>query len=157
MNDAGERIARIVMNDVKKLIIEELPGRTNDVLTEYIHEIVDDKVARHIDEKLTGIFEGISRKYCIPLDRLLREAPELDKTVLCKGTFKNGTRRCGFKAMGDGYCRFHTTQGMLIERRTLPQSVNLHTHGTERVFVRGCPGCEPSNQLIDMRAHVKNE
>lgn len=125
----------ILHDKIAELIDEELNERTNVLLNEYAVKI--------------------SKKHAIPLDLLLRDIPETVGVTLCKGTKSNG-ERCMFKGTCDGYCRHHVTQGQKIKHRTLSSS-NIHTHGPERMYVKGCPGCENSKELIDLGSIISNE
>lgn len=113
---------------VVKLMDEELEDRINIVVNEYA--------------------EKISKKHGIPLEQLLKDIPESYTITTCKGTKHNG-QRCTYKASDDGYCRYHTMQGQRVCQRTFSSS-NLHNHGSEKMFVKGCPGCESLNELIDL-------
>lgn len=147
-----DKITRIVADSIRK----HLPQLIEEAVNECIYEVVDDEVSRYTDEKLSGTLENISKVHGIPLDLLLRDLPECDKRGICKGV--RGSKRCIFKGIHDGYCKFHRAQGERIKRRDLP-SVNIHTHGTDKMFVRGCPGCEcsESKQLIDLGTLFCNE
>lgn len=122
-------IVRMSLYDkVTKLMDEELEDRVNEVVNEYA--------------------EKISKKHGIPLEQLLKDIPESYTSTTCKGTKNNG-QRCGFKAFENGYCKHHTVQGQRVCQRTFSSS-SLHNHGPEKMFVKGCPGCESSNELIDL-------
>ena len=117
-------------------------------LTERITKLVDDELEDRVSLIINVYAMKISKKYGISLDLLLRDIPESYTSMTCKGTKSNG-QRCGFKAGDDGYCRHHICQGKRITVRSISSS-ELHTHGPEQMFVRGCPGCESSNELIDL-------
>ena len=110
------------------LFEEELHDRVNSIITEYA--------------------ETISKKHGIPLEQVLKYIPENYTSNICRGTKSNG-HRCTFRASRDGYCRHHETQAERLTKRSFSTS-NLHNHGPEQMFVRGCPGCESSNGLIDL-------
>lgn len=116
-------------DNVVKLMDTELEDRINVVMNEYA--------------------EKISKKHGIPLELLLKDIPESYTVTMCKGT-KNDGRRCGFKAVQNGYCRHHIAQGERICQRSFSSTGSIHNHGPEMMFVRGCPGCEASNGLIDL-------
>jgi hypothetical protein len=113
---------------ITKLVDEELEDRVNSILNDYA--------------------EKISKKHAIPLELLLKDIPEGYTSTICKGTKSDG-HRCTFKAIYGGYCRHHKAQGERLCQRTISNS-SLHNHGPEQMFVRGCPGCESSNGLIDL-------
>jgi hypothetical protein len=146
-----DKISKIVADSVKKLVIEELPGRIEDAINEHMYEMVEDEVSRYTEYKLSMTLENVSKTHGIPLDLLLRDVAETNKSGGCKGTKTTieGTKRCSFRAVHDGYCRYHKAQGERIKRRHLP-SKNLHTHGPEQMNVSGCPGCENSNSYLDL-------
>jgi len=150
-----DRITKLVIDNVKKLISDKLPELIEDAVNDCIYDIVDDEVNRVMDEKMNTSLEHISKVHGVPLDLLLRDLPDTDK---CKGikTTPEGKRRCIFKAVQDGYCKYHKSQGERIKKRSLP-SINLHNHGSDRMFVRGCPGCEGSKELIDLCSFIGNE
>lgn len=120
-----------------------------------LFDMFEEEVNERVSTLLGEYAETISRKHAVPLDILLRDLPVVAKVSLCKGTKSNG-QRCLFRASDSGYCRHHTTQGNKIKMRSLSSS-NLHTHGPEKMYVRGCPGCENSKQLIDLGHVLGNE
>ncbi len=113
---------------ITKIVEEELEDRVNAILNEYAVKI--------------------SKKHAIPLEHLLKDIPSSFVSTICKGTKSNG-QRCNFRALFNGYCRHHKTQGERICPRVMSSS-NLHNHGPEQMFVKGCPGCESSKELIDL-------
>lgn len=113
---------------ITKLVDEELEDRVNSILNEYA--------------------ETISKVHGIPLDQVLKYIPTTYTSTVCKGTKSNG-HRCTFKSTENGYCRHHKTQGERLRHRVMSNS-SLHNHGPEQMFVRGCPGCESSKELIDL-------
>lgn len=151
-----DKITKIVSDNIKKLVSEHLPQLIEEAVNECIYEVVDDEVSKYTDEKVSSTLENISKVHGIPLDLLLRDMPTSDKIGICKGV--RGSKRCIFKGTHDGYCKFHKAQGERIKKRELP-SVNLHTHGTDKMFVKGCPGCEcsGSKELIDLGSLFINE
>lgn len=124
-----------------------------------LHNKIIDLIEQEVNERVSTLLgeyaETISKKHAVPLDILLRDLPAIANVSLCKGTKSNG-QRCLFKASDTGYCRHHTTQGKKLEVRTLSSS-NLHNHGPEKMYVKGCPGCENSKQLIDLGSVFSNE
>jgi hypothetical protein len=125
------------------------------MLHDKIAELIEQEVSERVSTLLGEYAETISRKHAIPLNILLRDLPSVANVSLCKGIKSNG-QRCVFKGSGDGYCRHHKSQGDKIRVRSLSSS-NLHTHGPEKMFVRGCPGCENSKGLIDLGYVLNNE
>ncbi len=120
-----------------------------------IVELVEQEVNERVSTLLGEYAENISRKHAISLDILLRDLPSIANVSLCKGTKSNG-QRCLFKANESGYCKHHTIQGEKLRHRSLSSS-NLHTHGPEKMYVPGCPGCENSKGLIDLGSVLSNE
>ena len=120
---------------ITKLVEEELDDRVNSIITEYA--------------------EKISKKHAIPLALLLKDIPENYTSTICRGTKSNGDR-CTFRSIYNGYCRHHKTQGEKICQRSLSTS-SLHNHGPSSMFVKGCPGCQSSNGLIDLVPIITNE
>jgi|TARA_B110000238_G_scaffold135697_1_gene146104 hypothetical protein len=118
------------------------------LLTERITKLVDDELEDRVSLIINDYAMKISKKYGISLDLLLRDIPESYTSMTCKGTKSNG-QRCGFKAGSNGYCRHHKVQGERICQRIFATTSN-HNHGPETMFVKGCPGCESSNELIDL-------
>lgn len=151
-----DKITKIVSDNIKKLVSEQLPQLIEEAVNECIYEVVDDEVSKYTNDKVSSTLENISKVHGIPLDLLLRDIPTSDKIGICKGV--RGSKRCIFKGTHDGYCKFHKAQGERIKKRELP-SVNLHTHGTDKMFVKGCPGCEcsGSKELIDLGSLFNNE
>lgn len=121
-------------------------------LNEKITKLVDDELEDRVNAILNEYAEKISKKHGIPLELLLKELPETFTSTTCKGT-KAGGHRCTFRAVYNGYCRHHKTQGERICQRSFSSS-NLHNHGPEQMFVHGCPGCESSKELIDLNTIV---
>lgn len=155
---ARDKIVKIVTENVKKLVSENLPGLIHEAINECIYEEIDDEISRYNEERMTATLENISKTHGISLNLLLRDMPKNEKRGgLCRGV-KEGNLRCSFKATCDGYCKFHKGQGDRIKKRELP-STNLHTHGADKMFVKGCPGCESSNskELIDLNSILFNE
>tara|TARA_B110000285_G_scaffold149264_1_gene166603 strand:+ start:3741 stop:4121 length:381 start_codon:yes stop_codon:yes gene_type:complete len=118
-------------------------------------ELFEKEVSERVSTLLGEYAETISKKHAVPLDMLLRDLPVVSAISLCKGTKSNG-QRCLFRANDGGYCRHHVIQGNNIKLRSLSSS-NLHTHGPEKMYVRGCPGCENSKELIDLGSILSNE
>lgn len=133
----------------------------NQVLVDHIgsyglNELVAEFVEEEVQTKLTQTLENISKKHQIPLDILLHDIPRLSDEHRCRGhkTKRDGsTVRCGFKAVHNGYCKFHENQGSEIESRRLGDTVNGHSHGPELMNVPGCPACERGRKgLIELSA-----
>lgn len=117
------------LDKISKLLDEEVEDRTNAAMSEYAMTI--------------------SKKHGIALDLLLKDIPSTYTSTICKGTKGKGGQRCTFKAVSNGYCRHHMAQGDRICQRSF-SSASVHNHGPEQMFVRGCPGCESSKELIDL-------
>ena len=117
-------------------------------LTERITKLVDDELEARVSVIINEYAIVISKKYGISLDLLLRDIPDSYTSTTCKGTKSNG-HRCGFRAAENGYCKHHAAQGERINHRSFSSS-SLHNHGPDQMFVKGCPGCESSKELIDL-------
>jgi hypothetical protein len=117
-------------------------------LHEKITQIFDDELEDRVNTILNEYALTISKKHAIPLELLLKDIPTSFVTTTCKGTKSDGNR-CTFRSLYNGYCRHHKSQGERICQRTFSSS-SLHNHGPEQMFVRGCPGCETSKELIDL-------
>ena len=117
-------------------------------LHEKITQMVDEELEERVNAILNEYALTISKKHAIPLDLLLKDIPTSFVSTTCKGTKSNGVR-CTYRATCNGYCRHHKAQGERICQRSLSSS-NLHNHGPEHMFVRGCPGCASSKELIDL-------
>jgi hypothetical protein len=118
-------------------------------------ELFEEEVNERVSTLLGEYAETISKKHAVPLDILLRDIPVVANVSLCKGMKTNG-HRCLFRASDSGYCRHHAVQGSKIKMRSLSSS-NLHTHGPEKMYVTGCPGCDNSKGLIDLGSILSNE
>lgn len=154
-----EKITKLVIDNVKKLVSENLPQLIEDSINECIYELVESEMGVQENEKITVVLDHISKNHGIPLDLLLRDIPTLSNNTMCRGVKKNKdglNTRCTFKAVNDGYCKYHTNQGEKIKKRFLPNQ-NLHTHGPEKMFVKDCPACIASKGLIDLRGMIYNE
>jgi hypothetical protein len=117
-------------------------------LHEKIAQIVDEELEERVNAILNEYALTISKKHAIPLELLLKDIPGSFVSTTCKGTKSDG-HRCTYKANYNGYCLKHKSQGERICHRTMSSS-NLHNHGPEHMFVRGCPGCTSSKELIDL-------
>ena len=122
-------------------------------LHEKITQIVDEELEERVNAILNEYALKISKKHAIPLELLLKDIPTSFVTTTCKGTKSDG-HRCAFKAIHNGYCRKHKSQGERICQRVMSSS-NLHNHGPEQMFVKGCPGCESSKELIDLNTIIQ--
>ena len=117
-------------------------------LSQKIIQLVDEELEDRVNTILNEYAETISKKHAIPLDLLLKDIPTTFVSTVCKGTKSDG-HRCTFRSVDGGYCRHHKSQGDRISQRSFSSS-SLHNHGPEQMFVRGCPGCHSSNELIDL-------
>lgn len=126
-------IVRMSLYDkITKLVDEELEERVNTIINEYA--------------------VTISKKHAISLELLLKDIPESFTTSTCKGTKSSG-QRCIYKSVENGYCRKHKVQGDRICQRIYSSS-SIHNHGPGQMFVKGCPGCETSKELIDLNTII---
>tara|TARA_R110001606_G_scaffold366441_2_gene521625 strand:+ start:3842 stop:4267 length:426 start_codon:yes stop_codon:yes gene_type:complete len=141
------------MNDINARV-KKLVHRLENDLNELICESVEDGISSYHDEKLNQTLENISKKHQISLELLLRDIPKIEGVDRCRG-IKPGGVRCSFKAGENGYCKFHQRQSEKVQPRCLP-SLQLHNHGSEKMFVRGCPGCEQKG-LIELGRLFSND
>ena len=118
-------------------------------LYDNVVKLMDEALEERINVVVNEYAEKISKKHGIPLEQLLKDIPESYTITTCKGTKNNG-QRCGFKAFENGYCGHHASQGHRVCQRVFSSTGSIHNHGPEIMFVRGCPGCEASNGLIDL-------
>lgn len=118
-------------------------------LNERITKLLDEELEHRVNAILNEYALIISKKHAISLELLLKDMPVAYTSTICKGTKSDG-HRCAFKSMNNGYCRKHKEQGERLCQRSISSS-NLHNHGPEQMYVRGCPGCESANNgLIDL-------
>jgi len=118
---------------VTALLDEEIEERTNQIINEYAI--------------------NISKKHGISLQLLLKDIPETCTGSMCKGIKGNG-QRCAFKSVSDGFCRYHITQKSKMTQRIF-SCESIHNHGPEHMFVKGCPGCDATNNgLIDLNTII---
>jgi|TARA_B110000444_G_scaffold261421_1_gene313371 hypothetical protein len=122
-----------------------------DKIIELFEEEVNQRIVSIMNEYVTII----SKKHGISLDLLLKDIPEIFSGTICKGT-KNDGRRCTFRGTNNGYCRHHAAQYNRLEHVHITRNVT-HTHGPEKMFVDGCPGCSISKELIDLNTMIGNE
>lgn len=154
MNDLKTKVTKIVIEKSREILLEQLPNQLEDDLNELICEFIQDGIGSHYNEQLNHTLENISRKHQIPLELLLRDIPQNDGGDRCRG-IKRGEVRCSFKAGENGYCKFHQQQAINVTSRC-PPSLQLHNHGSEKMFVRGCPGCEQKG-LIELSRLFSND
>jgi hypothetical protein len=118
-------------------------------------ELIDEDLNQRLNLIMNDYVTIISKKHGIPMELLLRDVPTTSSISLCRGIKSNG-QRCTRKGANNGYCGHHAHQGERIKQRLLPSS-NIHTHGPEKMFVKGCPGCQSPNELIDLNSILNNE
>jgi hypothetical protein len=124
-------------------------------LYDKITEMVEEEVNKRLVSMMNEYVDVISKKHCISAELLLKDIPGSFTGTICKG-IKHDGRRCIYKGVYDGYCRFHMKHPNPGENRVIPRT-NAHTHGPDQMFVHGCPGCEISKELIDLRTMFGNE
>ena len=117
-------------------------------LYEKVTRLVEEELEHRLNCILNDYAETLSKKHGIALDILLKDLPDTYTSTTCKGAKANG-QRCTFKGIHNGYCSRHAAQGARICHR-VSSSASLHNHGPEKMFVRGCPGCDSSNELIEL-------
>lgn len=120
-----------------------------------IIEVFEEELQRHASAIIDEYVEILSKKYAIPRDMLLRDVPQISTKTNCRGTKSNG-QRCTFYGVHEGYCKHHTTQGQRLKIKQFQNSTE-HTHGPEKMYEVGCPGCEGSKGLIDLDVFMGNE
>jgi len=124
-------------------------------LYEKITNIIDDEVNQRLVAMINEYVDIISKKHGISATLLMKDIPESFSGAICKG-IKNDGYRCTFKGVYDGYCRHHTKTQKYCETVRIPRT-NSHIHGPDQMYVKGCPGCEISNELIDLHTMIGNE
>jgi hypothetical protein len=92
-------------------------------MEQQILTILDQEVTRRVALGMALGLEVISKKYDIPLDRLIKDTAGLDKTF-CMGILKSH-KRCLKNPQPNGYCKFHQCQvppppPKLVERVKAP-------------------------------------
>ena len=102
-------------------------------LYDNVVKLMDEALEERINVVVNEYAEKISKKHGIPLEQLLKDIPESYTITTC-----------------NGYCRHHASQGHRVCQRAFSSTGSIHNHGPEIMFVRGCPGCEASNGLIDL-------
>jgi hypothetical protein len=122
---------------------------------EKIDDLIDEEVNQRLVAMMNEYVDIISKKHAISKDLLLKDIPETFSGMICKGTKTDG-RRCTFKGIHSGYCRHHATQVGRLKRTSLTRS-HSHNHGPEMMYVKNCPGCAFSNELIDLGTMIGNE
>lgn len=124
---------------------------------ERLNTFVEAEIQERVNLAINETFTIISKKHAIPMEILLRDAPQSFSITTCKGVKSNG-QRCTFNGQGqyNGYCKHHEHQGRKIQQRSLP-STNKHTHGPEIMFSKDCPECVKSKGLIDLDSMLCNE
>ena len=133
----------------------------NQVLVDHLgsyklDEIITEFVEDEVQTKLTQTLENISKKHQIPLEILLHDIPGLSDEQRCRGHKAKGVR-CTFKAVHNGYCKFHEHQGRDLESRRLTDP-NQHNHRPGEWNVPGCPACERGRRgLRDLNTLLYNQ
>ena len=122
-------------------------------LHEKITQIVDEELEERVNAILNEYAIKISKKHAIPLELLLKDIPTSFVSTTGKGTQSDG-HRYNFWVLYNRYCRHHRYQRERICQRVMSSS-NLHNHGPEQMFVKGCPGCESSKELIDLNTIIQ--
>jgi len=124
-------------------------------LYEKIGDLIDEEVNQRLVAMMNEYVDIISKKHGISAELLLKDIPEPFTGSICKG-IKNDGRRCPYKAVYNGFCRHHTKNSNRGEFRVIPRT-NSHIHGPDQMYVKGCPGCEVSKELIDLNTMIGNE
>jgi hypothetical protein len=124
-------------------------------VSDRIMDIFDEELNERLVSMMNEYIDIISKKHGISMDLLLKDIPETFSGTICKGTKVDG-RRCTFRGIHSGYCRHHAAQANRLKHMSISRS-HSHNHGPERMYVRGCPGCELTNELIDLGTMIGNE
>lgn len=124
-------------------------------LHEKLAELFEEEVNQRLVSMMNEYVVIISKKHGISMDLLLKDIPETFSGTICKGT-KNDGRRCTFRGTTEGYCKHHAAQIKRLKPMSISRT-NSHNHSPDRGYVQGCPGCEFSNELIDLGAMISNE
>ncbi len=120
-----------------------------------ITDIVEEEINQRLVVMMNEYVNIISKKHGISTELLLKDIPEPFTGAICKG-IKNDGHRCQFKGIYEGYCRHHTKNQKRGELMRIPRTTS-HIHGPDQMYVKGCPGCEISNELIDLNTMIGNE
>lgn len=73
-----------------------------------ILELIEEEVTRRVNLRLIGALEVVSKAYEIPLERLMKDAANVE-VAFCKGILKS-KKRCLKTPCPSGYCKFHQKQ-----------------------------------------------
>jgi hypothetical protein len=124
-------------------------------LYEKIGDLIDEEVNHRLVAMMNEYIEIISKKHGISTELLMKDIPGPFTGTICKGVKNNG-HRCQFRGVFDGYCKHHIKNNNRGEFRVIPRT-NSHIHGPDQMYVKGCPGCEVSKELIDLNTMIGNE
>jgi len=124
-------------------------------LYDRIADIFDEELNERLVSMMNEYVEIISKKHGISMELLLKDIPETFSGTICKGAKVDG-RRCTFRGINDGYCRHHATQVNRLKHMSIVRN-HSHTHSPELMYVKDCPGCIFSNELIDLSTMIGNE
>ena len=122
---------------------------------EKIMETVDEVLNERLVSMMNEYVDIISKKHGISIDLLLKDIPETFSGTICKGAKTDG-RRCTCRGIHQGYCRHHAVQGTHLKHMPISRN-HSHNHSPELMYVKDCPGCNSSNELIDLGTMIGNE
>lgn len=120
------------------------------VLSQVVHDAIEQEIEARVNEKITKVLEVISRKYDITLARLLKDLSSIDtsQSTCCCGITRTG-KRCQKIGKYDGFCKSHMSQKpdkRVTRSASSPQKPTLqHIHSIPPLFMKGCPACEASS------------
>ena len=77
-------------------------------MEEQILQLIEEEVTRRVNLRLIGALEVVSKAYDIPLERLMKDAANVE-VAFCKGVLKN-KKRCLKTPCENGFCKFHQKQ-----------------------------------------------
>jgi hypothetical protein len=122
-----------------------------------INRLVEEEVQRRVNDTLAPLIEYISVTYDISLQQVMRDLASI-KTIevtTCLGVSAKTKKRCKNKAKTDGYCHVHLHQA---PRQSSPKHVTQkHTHTLPPFFMKGCPVCDKSKSFRDLADCFENE
>ena len=111
------------------------------MLLNEIEKLVNEEVERRMMSRLTNYAESISVVHGIPLRLLLRDIPKDDSANnMCKGLLKTG-KRCSRRSKTDGFCLLHLHQKKSAEPIQIVSEV-VHNHSFPPLFKQDCPACK---------------
>jgi hypothetical protein len=82
-----------------------------------ILELIEEEVTRRVNLRLNGALEVVAKTYDIPLERLMKDAANVE-VAFCKGVLKS-KKRCLKTPCANGYCKFHEKQMPVLQHPSI--------------------------------------